>query len=149
MTNENFPKIINFDLDGTIADFYGVDGWLDDLINRNTRPYEIAKPLVNLSALARKLNSLQKKGYIINIISWTAKNSTREFNDRIKIAKLNWLAKHLKSVKFDNIHIVEYGTPKHTLSKGILFDDEENNRKNWGVNAYDVNNILGVLKTIA
>ena len=54
-------KIINFDLDGTIADLYGVDGWLNDLINGDTRPYDIAKPLVNMSALARRLNSLQKK----------------------------------------------------------------------------------------
>ena len=64
-------KIINFDMDGTIADLYGVDGWLDDLINGNTRPYDIAKPLLNMSALARVLNKLQRLGYKINIISWT------------------------------------------------------------------------------
>ena len=79
MTNVNLPKIINFDLDGTIADLYGVDDWLNDLINGDTRPYDIAKPLVNMSALARVLNGLQKKGYIINIISWTSKNGTAEY----------------------------------------------------------------------
>ena len=26
-------KTINFDMDGTIADLYGVDNWLNDLIN--------------------------------------------------------------------------------------------------------------------
>ena len=52
-------RIINFDMDGTIADLYGVDGWLNDLINGDTRPYDIAKPLVNMSALARRLNALQ------------------------------------------------------------------------------------------
>ena len=41
-------KMICFDMDGTIADLYGVDGWLDDLINKSARPYEVAKPLVNL-----------------------------------------------------------------------------------------------------
>ena len=142
-------KIINFDMDGTIADLYGVDGWLDDLINGNTRPYDIAKPLLNMSALARVLNKLQRLGYKINIISWTSKSGTAEYNERVKVSKLKWLAKHLKSVKFDNVYIVPYGTPKHEISTGILFDDEQPNRIKWGVGAYDVNNILGVLKTVA
>jgi hypothetical protein len=34
-------------------------------------------------------------------------------------------------VTFDNVHIVKYGTPKTWLEKGILFDDEEHNRKEW------------------
>ena len=142
-------KIINFDMDGTIADLYGVDGWLDDLINGNTRPYDIAKPLLNMSALARVLNKLQKIGYKINIISWTSKSGTAEYNERVKVSKLKWLAKHLKSVKFDNVYIVPYGTPKHEISTGILFDDEQPNRIKWGIGAYDVNNILGVLKAVA
>lgn len=136
-------------MDGTIADLYGVDGWLNDLINGDTRPYDIAKPLVNMSALARRLNTLQRKGYIINIISWTSKSGTAEYNERVKVAKLNWLAKHLKSVKFNNVYIVPYGTPKHEISRGILFDDEEPNRTKWGVGAYDVQDILGVLKAVA
>jgi hypothetical protein len=141
-------KIINFDLDGTLANFYGVEGWLDDLINRNTRPYEIAKPLFNFSALARILNRLRRNGYIINIISWCAKNSTPDFDENVKQAKINWLNKHLKSVEFDNIYIVPYGTPKQTISKGILFDDEFNNRKNWTGMAFDVDNILEELKKL-
>ena len=28
---------ICFDMDGTIADLYGVEGWLDDLISENVR----------------------------------------------------------------------------------------------------------------
>lgn len=148
MTNTNLSKIINFDLDGTIADLYGVDDWLNDLINGDTRPYDIAKPLVNMSAFARLLNGLQRKGYIINIISWTAKNGSADFNERVKTAKLNWLAKHLKSVKFNNVYIVPYGTPKHEISSGILFDDEKPNRDKWGVGAYDVNDILGVLRAV-
>ena len=37
---------INFDMDGTIADLYGVENWLEHLINGNTFPYEMAKPLI-------------------------------------------------------------------------------------------------------
>lgn len=142
-------KTIVFDMDGTIADLYGVQGWLDDLINENTRPYAVAKPLLNLSALTRQINKMQKNGYIFNIISWTSKGGSAEYNERVKATKLNWLAKHLKSVKFDNVYIVPYGTPKHEISSGILFDDEVGNREKWGVGAYDVDNILGVLRAVA
>lgn len=141
-------KAIYFDMDGTIANLYGVDNWLDYLIKYDSTPYEIAKPMLNMSVLARILNRLQRKGYIIGIISWLSKTSTPEYGEKVRRAKINWLKKHLKSVKFDSIQIVDYGTPKYTLGKGILFDDEIENRNAWGEGAYDVDNILGVLKTL-
>lgn len=146
-------RIINLDMDGTIVDFYGVDGWLDDLISCNVRPYEIAKPLVNFSILARQLNRLQKLGYEINIISWLCKSGTKEYNNRIIETKKEWLRKYLPSVTFNNITIVKYGTPKSTCGYGLLFDDELNNRKEWdSANpnnlAFDVDNILEILKNL-
>ena len=142
-------KVINFDMDGTIADLYGVANWLEYLIAEDATPYAVAKPLVNMQVLARLLNKLQKNGYIINIISWTSKNGSDAYNSLVADVKKAWLKKHLKSVKFNNIFVVPYGTPKNTIADGILFDDEEKNRTTWGENAYDVDNILGVLKAIA
>jgi hypothetical protein len=139
---------INFDMDGTLADFYGVENWLQYLIDGNPFPYENAKPLVNMSALARRLHTLQRKGYKVNVISWLAKNSTAEFDEAVTEAKKRWLRKHLPSVHWDNINIVGYGTPKNTIGCGILFDDEEPNRNMWGEGAYDVHNILEILKGI-
>lgn len=140
-------KAIYFDMDGTIADLYGVKNWLDFLLAEDTTPYSEAKPLINLNTLARLLNKLQHKGFKIGVISWTAKNGSKEYNKKVETVKLNWLNKHLKSVHFDEIYIVNYGTPKQTLGKGILFDDEEQNRKTWTGKAYDEKNILNVLKT--
>ena len=142
-------KIINFDMDGTIANLYGVTNWLEYLIAGDETPYAIAKPLINMSVLAKLLNRLQNKGYEINIISWLAKNSNSEYDEKVTKAKKNWLKKHLKSVKFDNVYIVPYGTPKHEIANGILFDDEERNRTAWNGVAYDVDNIIGVLKGLA
>lgn len=139
---------INFDMDGTIADFYGVENWLQYLMERNPFPYEVAKPLVNMSVLARRLNSLQRKGYKVNIISWLSKCSDNDFDNAVTVAKVRWLRKHLPSVRWDSINIVRYGTPKNTIGCGILFDDEEPNRKMWGEGAYDVHNILEILKEI-
>ena len=141
-------KEIWFDMDGTIADLYGVEGWLDMLLNENTKPYEIAKPLVNMRELAKVLNKLIEKGWEIGVISWLAKNGTNDYNKKVANAKIKWLAKHLKSVKFAKIDIVEYGTPKQINRNGILFDDEKQNRENRLGVAYNVENIIQVLREL-
>ena len=146
-------KAIYFDMDGTIANLYGVENWLDYLIARNPLPYEVAKPLVNLSHLARKLNLLRKEGWTLGIVSWLSKEDNPEYNELVTKAKKNWLRKHLKSVIFDEIKIVSYGTPKSTVVNeiGVLFDDEEPNRTEWtnaGGNAYNVHNILETLEAL-
>lgn len=140
---------IFFDMDGTIADLYGVENWLDYLIALDALPYEIAKPLIRLNALARVLNRLQKQGYKVGVISWLAKNSNTDYDEKVTKAKKEWLKKHLASVNFDEIHIVKYGTPKQTFAKtenDILFDDEEKNRNDWTGKAFDVNKIIEILK---
>ena len=142
---------INFDMDGTIADLYGVAGWLDYLKAEDTKPYEIAKPLFNFSAFARLLNKAKRNGYEIAVISWTSKNGSAEYDKAVESAKREWLAKHLPSVEWDEITVVPYGTPKDNFRKSaddVLFDDEEPNRKAWNGKAYDVNNILEILKEI-
>lgn len=140
---------IFFDMDGTIADLYGVENWLDYLIASDALPYEIAKPLIRLNALAKILNRLQKQGYKVGVISWLAKNSNTDYDEKVTRAKKEWLKKHLASVNFDEIHIVKYGTPKQTFAKtenDILFDDEEKNRNDWTGKAFDVNEIIEILK---
>jgi hypothetical protein len=143
-------KKIYFDMDGTIADFYATEDWLERLENEDTYPYEIAKPLMKMNVLARRLNALQKIGYKIGIISWTAKNSSYLYHTKVESAKRKWLKKHLASVKFDEIKIVRYDTPKHEIGNGILFDDNTEIREEWdkakNTNlAFDVDNILKIL----
>ena len=142
---------INFDMDGTIADLYGVENWLEMLIAEDTTPYATARPLLRLSALARKLNTLQRNGYNLAVISWLSKSGTAEYNEAVTEAKMAWLRKHLPSVNWDEIHIVPYGTPKQNFCNSpldVLFDDEERNRNNWTGRAYDVQNILEILREI-
>lgn len=142
---------INFDMDGTIADLYGVENWLEMLRSSDPTPYAIAKPLVRLNVLARKLNQLQRQGFELAIISWLSKCGNSEYNELVTTAKLEWLAKHLPSVHWDRITIVEHGTPKEEYCESpldILFDDEEKNRESWNGIAFDVDDILGILKTL-
>ena len=140
---------INFDMDGTIADLYGVENWLEYLIAGDTFPYANARPLVNLSRLARRLNTLQRNGHRLAVISWLSKSGTEEYNKAVTAVKLNWLAEHLPSVNWDEIHIVPYGTPKEKYcytAEDVLFDDEEKNRNAWTGVAYNVGSIFDDLK---
>lgn len=144
-------KVLNFDMDGTIANLYGVENWLDYLINHDATPYKEAKPLVNMNSLARIINRLQREGYTLNIVSWLAKNSNSAYDHKVIEAKKEWLKKHLASVNFDNIIIVPYGTPKYELANGVLFDDEKPNRDKWNEHnekAFDVDNLIEILKAL-
>ena len=144
-----FKKTIYFDLDGTLCDFYGVENWLEYLENEDTTPYAIARPLFNFSVFARLLHKLQENGYRIGIVSWLSKCGSNSYNTSVTSVKLAWLEKHLPSVEWDEIKIVNYGTPKSTVvsdASGYLFDDEKRNRDEWGENSFDVKNIIEILR---
>ena len=116
-------KVVYFDMDGTFVNFYGVPNWLEYLRASDTTPYAVAAPLFSMSQFARLLNRLRANGYYIGIVSWTSKTGSAEFNEATRLAKLGWIAKHLPSVIWDEIKIVPYGTPKHTVVRypeGIL-----------------------------
>lgn len=137
----------NFDMDGTIANLYAVEGWLQMLQAENPKPYAIAKPLVNMARLAKALNKATRNGHEIVVISWGAKNGSAEYLNEVTAAKLGWLKHHLPSVKWTKILVVPYGTPKHSVTNGILFDDEERNLTQWGEGAFPPSEIFAQLAT--
>ena len=135
---------IYFDMDGTIADLYGVPDWLDMLLNEESLPYSIAEPLVDVVILRKYIYLLKKKGYDFGIISWTSRGGSKEYNKEVRKAKMEWLKKYFPDC-FDEIHIIKYGTPKHWVAKdkGILFDDETQNIEKWNKgNAYNATEIM-------
>lgn len=144
-------RTIWFDMDGTIANLYGVTDWLPKLRAFDASPYVEAEVMLNMSILARYLNKLQKLGYRIGIISWLSKNSNIAYDTAVNKAKRSWLEFHLHSVSFDEIHIVSYGLPKEgfmTATDDILFDDCEEIRNEWDGEAYEPSEILKVLKEL-
>lgn len=142
---------ICFDMDGTLANLYAVDGWLHYLNREEITPYKIAKPMCHFSTLARYLNKATAMGIKVCIISWTSKSGTTEYNKAVECEKIQWLKKHLPSVSFAEFNICEYGTPKSnfkTSENDILFDDNKKVREEWGKGAKDVKSILHDLKNI-
>ena len=131
-------RTLVFDMDGTIADFYGVQGWLEDIRNGNPRPYIVAEPLYNMDILISILNLLKLQNWEIVVTSWLAKGSNKEFDELTRIAKREWLEKY--NFPFDEIHLVKYGTTKAncTRKKGgyqVLVDDNEQVRNGWHLGA--------------
>jgi phosphoglycolate phosphatase-like HAD superfamily hydrolase len=143
-------RTIVFDMDGTIADFYGVKGWFDYLKAEDTTPYEIAKPLYDMVALANLLMTLKADGWKVVVTTWLAKGGTKEYNDRTRKAKLEWLAKY--NFPYDEIHLVKYGTTKANCTRKIggfqvLVDDNEKVRKGWNLGA-TINANYNIVKEI-
>lgn len=127
-------KVLVFDMDGTIADLYGVQGWLEDLRNENPRPYEMAKPMYDMETLGYILEILKAQGWKVVVTSWLAKESTREYDEMVRRAKREWLTRHQFPV--DEIHLVKYGTTKANCTRKlggyqVLVDDNETVRKGW------------------
>ena len=119
------------------------------LIDNNPTPYKLAAPLVNMNKLARTLKKLQRAGYKLGIISWLSKSSTPAYDEAVTTAKLWWLKKHLRSVKWDAINIVPYGVNKWSIcGEGVLFDDEAPNREAWQEEAYTPDNIFNILSAM-
>lgn len=125
-------KMICFDMDGTIADLYGVEGWLPALENGIVFPYEIAKPMWDMIRLAEVLNELRKREIEIRIISWLAKNSTETYKGEVRQAKIEWLDR--VGFPYDKAHFIQYGATKADSVRRYLADDEcailvDDNRK--------------------
>lgn len=130
-------KMICFDMDGTIADLYGVENWLPMLRAFDPTPYEVAEPMWNMAELTDLLRKAQAIGIEIRIITWLSKDSTTEYDNAVRVAKRNWLAE--QNFPFDHFHGVRYGATKadsvrRYLGEGetaILIDDNAKVRKGW------------------
>jgi hypothetical protein len=129
-------KILVFDMDGTIANLYGVENWLADLRSFNPRPYIIAEPMYDMEMLRMLLETLKEYGWTIVVTSWLSKESTKAYDKEVRKAKLEWLEKY--QFPFDEIHLVKYGTTKANCTRKlggyqILVDDNETVRNGWNL----------------
>ena len=127
-------KTLVFDMDGTIANLYGVDRWLDMLRAEDPTPYRIANPIYDIETLNTLLRLLKRKGWRIVVTTWLAKGSTKHYDNLVRMAKLEWLEMH--NFPFDEVHMVKYGTTKANCTRHyggfqILIDDNEKVRKGW------------------
>lgn len=132
-------KYICWDMDGTIADLYGVNEWEAKLNAHNPEPYEIAEPLLDMIKLAEMMKTAQEKGVEVRIITWLARNTNRQYDKAVRKAKREWLAKN--GFPYDKFNGVKYGTTKadcirpivRSNQTALLIDDNAKVRKGWNL----------------
>lgn len=132
---------VYFDMDGTIADLYGVPDWLPKLRAGDPSPYVEAAPLVDPVEFIELLEKLRAAGYRIGIVSWLSKDSNRQYDRAVRGGKTLWLHNVLRHFVFDEIHFIKYGRAKHSVVKdksGWIFDDSDEVLKKWKGKKIDV-----------
>ena len=130
-------KYLCFDMDGTIADLYGVIDWLPMLRAELPTPYKTAKPMWDMLRLKKALEKAQAQGIEVCVITWLSMNSSKYFKRVSRKAKLEWLK--VNGFPYDRFFAVQYGTTKaNSIRKiveenesAILFDDNAKIRKGW------------------
>lgn len=146
MDSTNNNATIYFDLDGTIADLYGFNDWLTYLQNEQVEPYTEAGLMVDGEQLRNFLAAGKAAGILFGVISWGAKNASKDYQKAIRRAKIDWLKKNNLLKYFDELHVIKYGTPKNRAAKnrtGVLIDDE---LQRWNVEKLvDANNFRNIL----
>lgn len=133
----NLPKMICFDMDGTISRLYAVPNWLVRLNAQDPTPYLEAEAMWNMAQLAKILSALQSLGVEIRIITWLSKGSTEEYKEAVREAKREWLENY--DFPYDHFHGVQYGATKaDSIRKALapnetawLIDDNAKVRKGW------------------
>ena len=150
-------KMICFDMDGTIADLYGVENWLEKLRAYDASPYLTAKPMCDMEELAFLLEVAQHRGIEVRIITWLSKDTNKDYDNMVRIAKQAWLK--AQGLTIDHFHGVAYGATKansvrqylESEDTAILFDDNAKVRQWWHLgDAYDTTtcDICEVLKKV-
>ena len=146
MNSPNNNATIYFDLDGTIADLYGFNDWLTYLQNEQTDPYTEAGLLVDGEQFRNFLAAGKAAGVLFGVISWSAKNASKDYQKAVRRAKIDWLKKNNLLGYFDELHVIKYGTPKNRVAKnrtGVLIDDD---LQRWNVEKLvDANNFRNIL----
>lgn len=125
---------IVFDMDGTIADLYGVDDWLDKLRNEDISPYVECEPLIPMEMLTSIIQEFKDKNINVRVVSWNCMNASQEYAREVRKAKREWLQRYCP-ILLEDFHVVKYGTPKNNFAKNeraILVDDNTKALRDWG-----------------
>lgn len=121
-------QIIYLDMDGTIADLYGIENWLEGLRNEVDGLFLQCEPLITESEL---LVLFPNDIYELRICSMTPMNASKEYCVKVIEEKNIWLDKHFPSIKKRTY--LEYGYNKNIRNSKnhILIDDNKIIRESY------------------
>lgn len=119
---------IYLDMDGTIADLYNKENWLECLKVEKVDTFSTLQPMISQEKLL-ELFPLEK--YDIRILSMTPKNASKNYCKQVIKEKNEWLDKYFPMI--ERRIYQKYGNNKNlkNSANAILIDDNEVIRKNW------------------
>lgn len=121
-------KKIYLDMDGTIADLYSQNNWLEKLNNEDKTIFLNCKPMTTQENLFKLFPSNE---FEIIILTMTPNNCSIEYHNQVIEQKKQWLDKYFPLLKKQIF--LKYGKNKNLKNSvnAILIDDNEVIRNNF------------------
>lgn len=128
-----------FDLDGTLADLYNSENWLENLENEKSGVFLKLPLLLDADAFKRWAVERLAIGDKIEVITWLPRGASDEYERICADEKTEWVKKHFPFIS--EIHCLSYGVPKQYAIKKrsalmILIDDNEEVLQMWKTNVH-------------
>lgn len=125
---------IYFDMDGTVADFYGQSDWLEKLRSETAGAFSDCKPLFNVSRFRAVVSRLLAIGVQFGVITWLPMDASPEYESICAAEKIEWCKAYLPFIS--EFTAQSYGVPKQKAIKKhasteILIDDNMEVCNRW------------------
>lgn len=102
---------LHLDMDGTLVDLYSTD-WRAALAEERVDVFLDARPLVDMNELRKTLHYTRKYSGRVVINTHTPEGASKDYQERVRLAKVIWLAEHVGLNMFDRFVCTPYGTDK-------------------------------------
>lgn len=139
-------KVVYFDMDGTIADLYGVSDCFKRLDNMDAAVYSEAKPIDKYINMLKEFHTM---GYKVVILSALGMVSSKQFDEDTIRNKGIWLDTYVGKEYIDErIYIpnTKHKELYQLFGKGILVDDDDRVLMNWNYDRIKAVNDNKVIK---
>jgi len=119
---------VYLDMDGTIADLYGIENWLPRLRASDNKIFLECEPMIDEETLFR---TFPEETHDIRILSMTPKDASMEYCEDVINQKNAWLDRYFP--KLQKRIYRKYGNNKNLRNSvnALLVDDSEPIRNTW------------------
>lgn len=131
-------RTVYFDMDGTLADLYGVHDVFKRLDNNDASVYIEAAPIPKYVEMLKEFKNM---GYMVGIITagsrfppGTPDDVRDKMNEDTAEAKQQWLQEQGLSSYIDSFQFIPYGVSKYEVAEdktAILVDDDDRVLSTW------------------